>query len=99
MTVDYFRRNFHWAVFWGIVLQIAGGFMHPLQNFPFLAAFGWLTTLIGTVILLIGFAFYLRAKGRHIAWCLLALLPIIGWIFLILLKDKGTTPLPNEICN
>ncbi len=26
---DYLRKNFFWCIFWGIILQIAGGFLHP----------------------------------------------------------------------
>ncbi len=81
MIIDYFRKNFYWAVFLGIILQCAGNFMLGMQ-------FGWLILLIGTALLLIGFAFYVKLKGWYPAWCLLALIPIIGWIALILLKNR-----------
>jgi uncharacterized membrane protein YjjB (DUF3815 family) len=54
-----------------------------------LTALAWSIYLIGTALLLIGFGFYVRPKGRSPAWCLLALLSLIGWVVLILLKDKN----------
>jgi hypothetical protein len=44
--------------------------------------------LFGTVVLLVGCAFYLEEKGRHPAFCLLALFSIPGFYVLALLKDK-----------
>jgi hypothetical protein len=37
-----------------------------------------------------------RSKGRSPAWCLLALLSIIGWVILIFLKDKSGLYLNQE---
>lgn len=54
-----------------------------------LTALGWSIYLLGTALLLIGFGFYVRVKGRSPAWCLLALFSLIGWVILILLKDKS----------
>jgi hypothetical protein len=68
----------------GLILQIVGRlFVEP--SHPVL---GFAITLIGTILLLIGFALYAKAKGRHPAWCLMALLSIIGLIILACLKDK-----------
>ena len=62
----------------GLLLQIAGGVMHqPLIVIP------------GTVLLMIGLAYYAKAKGRHPAWCLMGFLSIIGLIILALLKDRA----------
>lgn len=58
----------------GLLLQI-GGVEYPILS------------LIGTILLLIGLAFYAKAKGRHPAWCLLGLFSIFGIIGLALLKD------------
>jgi len=69
--------------------------MTPIRNYPLLAIFGWLIILIGTILLLVGFAFYLKSKNRHLGWCLFALLSIFGWIVLILLKDKTPHRLPE----
>ena len=110
---DYLRKNLYWCIFWGITLQIAGGFLHPrhfyitigdsldpvqnhLQEFTILTAFSYLVSLSGTALLLLGFYFYVKSKNRNSIWCLFALLPIIGWIVLILLKDKSLLPLSKE---
>lgn len=45
--------------------------------------------LLGTVMLLLGLAYYAKAKGRHEAWCLFGLLSIIGIILLAALKDHA----------
>ena len=96
MIVDYVRKNFHWAVYWGVILQCAGGLMCPIRSYPFLGILGWLITIIGTILLLAGFAFYVKSKGRSIAWSLLALLSIVGWIILIFLKDKSSVAPAKE---
>jgi hypothetical protein len=43
--------------------------------------------LLGTVLLFVGLAYYAMAKGRSPAWCLLALLSLIGLIVLACLPD------------
>jgi len=96
MITDYIRKNFHWCVIWGIILQCLGGSISQGHKYLLLIVFGWLILLAGTVLLLIGFAFYARSKGRNPRWCLLALLSIIGWILLILLKDKTPSSLYKE---
>ena len=48
-----------------------------------------LFVLIGTVLLLIGLAYYAKAKGRSSWWCLMASLWLIGLIVLACLKDKA----------
>jgi hypothetical protein len=45
--------------------------------------------LIGTALLLVGFAYYAKAKGRNPAWCLMAFLSFIGLIVLGILKDMS----------
>ena len=72
----------------GIVLQGAG----IINEQPELL-------LLGTVLLLIGYGYYAKAKGRNFAWCLMGFLSIIGLIILGCLKDiekestqKQTTP-------
>ena len=62
----------------GLVVQIAGRIweMDAL-------------TLTGTVILLVGFYYYTKAKGRNPAWCLMAFLSIIGLLVLAMLKDMA----------
>ena len=71
----------------GIVLQVVGQVMQQ----P-------LVLILGTVLLIVGFAYYAKAKGRNPAWCLMGFLSIIGLIVLACLKDldgtrdRGTMP-------
>jgi peptidoglycan/LPS O-acetylase OafA/YrhL len=94
---EYARRNFDRLVVAGIILQVLGGMIQPITSYPVLRVFGWATSLLGTGLLLVGFAFYSKSKGRNPAWCLLALVPIIGWIILILLKDKTSLPYTEKV--
>jgi hypothetical protein len=96
MIVDYIQKNFHRAVYSGVILQCAGGLTCPIHSYPLLAIFGWLITIVGTILLLAGFAFYVKSKGRSIAWSFLALLSIVGWIILIFLKDKSSVAPAKE---
>ncbi len=68
----------------GIILQIVGRVMMMSSERQGL---GILVSLIGTALLLGGFAYYAKSKGRHPAWCLMAFLSIIGLIVLACLKD------------
>lgn len=61
----------------GLLLQIGGN----VAGYPILS-------LLGSILLLVGLAFYAKGKGRHPAWCLLGFLSIIGIIILACLKDK-----------
>lgn len=60
----------------GLLVQLAG-FM---TEQPFLK-------VVGTLLLLVGLAYYAKAKGRNPAWCLMALLSIVGLLVLAILKD------------
>jgi len=60
----------------GLVLEVAGSVNHSPE-----------LTMAGVGLLLVGFAYYAKAKGRHTAWCLMAFLSIIGLIVLASLKD------------
>ena len=62
----------------GIVAQIAGHLMRQ----P-------LVLIVGTVLLMVGLAYYAKAKGRSPAWCLMGFLSIIGLLVLASLKDLG----------
>jgi hypothetical protein len=88
MIRNYIRDHFHRCVIWGVILQCLGGLVPLALSRPLLALLGWLMLLTGTVLLLIGFAFYAKAKGRSPAWSLLSLASIIGWIILISLTAK-----------
>jgi len=68
----------------GILLQIVGRVMSlNLQT----QVLGILIAIIGTLLLLVGFAYYAMAKGRNPAWCLMAFFSLIGLIILACLKD------------
>ncbi len=70
----------------GIILQSAGTIMTDgMKNENMM---GLLFLLIGSALLLIGFAFYAKAKGRSPAWCIMAFLSFIGVIVLASLNDK-----------
>jgi hypothetical protein len=88
MIKEYNRRSFYFGIP-GIILQIAGQLMRDSIGEP--TAIGAIISLIGTALLLIGFSYYAKAKGRHPAWCLMAFLSIIGLIVLACLKDKSAT--------
>lgn len=79
---------------------ITGNSLRPvhnhLQEFTILTVFSYLVLLSGTALLLLGFYFYVKSKHRHPIWCLFALLPIFGWVVLILLKNKNPLTLPKE---
>jgi hypothetical protein len=89
----------------GILLQIAGQVlaqMYAKSSPPdLMLAFGSLgLSLIGTMFLLIGFAYYAKAKGRNPSWCILAFFSIFGLIVLYCLKDyteeqNQTPPKPS----
>lgn len=76
----------------GLLLQIAAnlldgsphGYQPPLEH-----ALAIIVSLMGTGLLLIGLAYYAKAKGRHPAWCLMAFLSLIGVIVLACLEDRS----------
>ncbi len=89
IMTEYVRKNFYWFIFWGFVLQCVGGSVTAMSHSLPLTMLGWSIYLVGTALLLVGFGFYVRSKGRSRAWCLLALISIIGWAILVLLRDKS----------
>ena len=60
----------------GIVLQCVGATIEQPE-----------LLLLGTVLLIIGYGYYAKAKGRSSAWCLMGFLSVIGLIILGCLKD------------
>jgi hypothetical protein len=70
----------------GLVLQVVGNLMLSAQP---RSGLGFVVGLGGTVLLLTGFSYYAKAKGRHPAWCLMAFLSCFGPIILAFLKDKS----------
>ena len=74
----------------GMILQVIGFVMRgdsPDPN-PLGVAF----LLVGTVLAIIGFGYYAKAKGRSMAWGLVGFLGLIGLVVLALLKDKSGDP-------
>jgi hypothetical protein len=57
----------------------------PLDNL------GRLLMVLGTVTLLVGLAYYAKAKGCSAWWCLFAFLSIIGLLVLACLKDHRSS--------
>ena len=82
------QDNFYKCVIWGIILQCFGGLVPLTASRPLLALVGWLMLSGGTLLTLIGFAYYAKAKGRSPAWSLLALASVLGWLILISLGAK-----------
>jgi hypothetical protein len=81
MIKKYNNFSLAWGVP-GFFLQFAGG----LEGLPILS-------LLGTALLIVGFAYYAKAKGRSGAWCLVAFFGLIGMLILSCLEDreKGAT--------
>lgn len=95
---SYLSSHFHKCVMWGIVLQCFGGLVPLAPGRPALALLGWLMLLTGTVLMLIGFAYYAQAKGRSPAWSLLALASIVGWLILLSLEVRTSAkPTANDL--
>ena len=64
----------------GLAIQTVGSFAH----LPLL-------TVIGSVLLVIGLAYYSKAKGHSGFWGLFGLLSLLGIIVLVVLKDRTLT--------
>ncbi|GLH67170.1 hypothetical protein [Geothrix edaphica] len=75
----------------GLVLQYGGLFL-AVDFFPV----GVLAILIGTILLLFGLGYYLKAKNRNLAWVVLIFIPILGILFLALLVDKSKPLSPGR---
>jgi hypothetical protein len=73
----------------GIILQLGGNIVARTSENLSTVGIGAAIALLGTVLLLIGLAFYAKAKGRSPVWCLMAFLSLIGLLVLTLLKDKA----------
>jgi hypothetical protein len=86
MIAEYNRKSFIFGIP-GIIFQIAAFFM-PTRD-RIMSPLGAILVLAGTGLLLVGLAFYAKAKGRHPVWGLFGLLSIIGLIVLGCLKDKS----------
>jgi hypothetical protein len=74
----------------GTILQIIGYAMNESSPDPNPLATALL--LVGTVLAIIGFGYYAKAKGRSMAWGLVGFLGLIGLLVLALLKDRSGDP-------
>ena len=92
MIAEYNTKSFIFGIP-GLILQTAGWFVRDAEGF--VTPLGSVIALCGTGLLLVGFIFYAKAKGRHPAWCLVGFLSLIGLIILACLKDK-TIPMTSE---
>ena len=79
----------------GIILQVAGVMMAEKTTAPGqeINPEGWalVAVLAGTLMFLVGLAYYAKAKGRSPAWCLLAFFSCFGLLILYFLKDHTAT--------
>lgn len=48
--------------------------------------------ILGTILAIVGFGYYAKAKGRSSAWGIVGLLGILGLIVLACLKDRSGDP-------
>ena len=98
MIAKYNRISLCWGIP-GIILQNAGliavmsytAKARPAEAIPPYIPYMQLMCGAGTVLLLIGLAYYAAAKGRSAVWCLSAFLGIIGLFILSRLKDNCPT--------
>jgi hypothetical protein len=85
MIARYNRWSFVLGVPGLALLFAAGGTADAEDNLTLL---GKCFSLFGFALLLIGLAFYAKAKGRCPAWCLLPWLCGMGWFALTLVRGK-----------
>lgn len=92
MTTKYARLGLAFGLP-GLLAQGTGhiltSVMSRSQSGLALAGFGVVLGAAGTVLLLVGMAFYAKAKGQHPAWAGLAFLSVIGVAVLVLLDDNS----------
>jgi hypothetical protein len=106
MIARYNTLSFIWGVP-GLIIQMIGIILRVpntpvmqqgrlVSSNPFMFNLGLVIILGGTILLLIGFAYYAKAKGRNPWWCLCALLSLIGLIILACLKDRTIEVVKKE---
>ena len=88
MDARYNRISLAWGVP-GVIGQLGGRIALETTHNPLIALFSMLALLGGSVLLIIGLAYYAKAKGRHSAWALMGLLSLIGVLVLALLRDRS----------
>lgn len=74
----------------GMILQIIGFVMNgnEAESSPIAVVL----LLVGTMLAIVGFGYYAKAKGRSMAWGLAGFLGLIGLVILALLKDHSGDP-------
>jgi len=72
----------------GLVLQLGSRMMVVGNQDPNQAALWTLVLLVGWVLIIVGCVYYAKGKGYSGAWGLLGLLNVIGFIILVLFKDR-----------
>lgn len=81
------RISLAWGVP-GLLVQIAGVILRDTAATVGSLVLGWTVLLIGAAMLIVGLAYYAKAKGYHPAWGLLGLLSLIGFIVLGVMPDR-----------
>jgi MFS family permease len=97
MIAKYNRISFYWGVP-GILLPIAGIFVLiclPEPDYIALPIF-IIFMITGRILLLVGLAYYAKAKERRWTWCFIALLGLVGLIVLLSLDDRSQSALPEK---
>lgn len=87
MIPRYNRTSLWWGIP-GLLLGWAGMIV--------LGTAGVLMILLGRILLIVGLAYYAKAKARHAAWCLMGFAGLIGLIVLLLLEDRAREVDPRE---
>jgi hypothetical protein len=93
------RRYNTVSLLWGVpglILQIGGNCLHvactdrmrQAHASRLLESLALAGIALGTVFLLIGLAYYAKAKGRSHWWCLSAFASLLGLIVLACLEDR-----------
>jgi amino acid transporter len=79
------------SLYWGVpglTLQTFGYMLANVMVDPLSALLFLLVSLAGTALLLVGLAYYAKAKGHSPAWGLVGLLSCLGIVVLAVLPDK-----------
>ena len=87
MIAKYNRRSFHWGVP-GLILQGVGPMLFMTWEGEAIVFLGSSLALLGLVLLMIGFGYYVKAKDQHPAWAGMALFSWLGIFVLARLPDR-----------
>jgi hypothetical protein len=110
MIARYNTLSFIWGIP-GLIIQIAGYILRTsasnteivpgkvVVTNPLMFNLGFAIVLVGTVLFLVGLAYYAKAKGRSPWWCLFAFLSCIGLLVLACLKDHAKQDVKVSLIN